>query len=207
MRPTQQKHPAASQLALLAGGDLAWLPKVMAKHHLRGCDICRHYLEDLQSARAELQREAKGRTLTGFEAIADFAALEREMLGNIAVGLAAARCVETVEVRRTWRKTALMTAGFSALFALAWWTHIPAEETRQLASRLERWASGEPAPAPAATVMRSLPEGITIRSQGATLTMRHPQSAVVSVAGSGTMEARFVDEETGQVTISSVYGQ
>ena len=48
------------------------------------------------AARAELNRESSDETLTGFEAIADWRSLEREMLGNIAVGVAAARCIDKV---------------------------------------------------------------------------------------------------------------
>lgn len=203
----RRSHPAAAHLALLAGGDLPWLTAILAKRHLRQCPVCRAYFHGLEEARTELRREADLQMLTGYEAIADFSAIEREMLGNISVGLAAARCVETVEVRHRWRKAVLITAGLSALFTVAWWTHVPAEETKQLASKLGRWATGEATVQPAGIFMRSGPDGLAVRSQGTTLTMQHPRTAIVSVAGSGTMEARFVDEETGQVTISSVYGQ
>lgn len=203
----RSRHPSAARLALLSGGDLSAVKVFLVRRHVKACTACRTYFQDLEAARTELKREAAAQTLTGFEAIADFAALEREMLGNITVGLAAARCVETVEPRRSWRKMALMTAGLSALFTVAWWTHVPSDETRQLVGKLERWATGEPNPTPAETLMRSLPDGIAVRSQGTTLTMQHPRSAIVSAAGGGAIEARFVDEETGRVTISSVYAQ
>jgi hypothetical protein len=57
------------------------------------------------------------------------------------------------------------------------------------------------------TVLRSTPEGIAVRTQGATLTILHPRSAVVSLSGSSAVAARYVDEDTGQVTIANVYGQ
>lgn len=202
------KHPAVSQLAQFAGNDLTWPQAFFLRRHLRLCGGCTDYVSSLRATAVELRREADSQTLTAFEAIADFATLEREMRGNIAVGLTAARCVETVEVRHPWRNAALVATGLGALFVVGWWTHIPPDETHALAGKLQRWIAGKDAlPLSLGTVMRSLPDGIAVRSQGLTLTMRHPRSAIVSVAGSGVMEARFVDDETGQVTISSVYGQ
>jgi hypothetical protein len=56
-------------------------------------------------------------------------------------------------------------------------------------------------------VLRSTPGGIVVRSQGGTLTILHPNSAVVSLSGTAGVSARYIDEETGQVTITKVYGQ
>jgi hypothetical protein len=41
------------------------------------------------------------------------------------------------------------------------------------------------------------------------LTLLHPGATdvTVSVNGAGSVGARYVDDETGQVTIASVYGQ
>jgi hypothetical protein len=57
------------------------------------------------------------------------------------------------------------------------------------------------------SVVSTTPEGIAVRAQGATLTILHPPSAIVTLAGSSSLGARFVDEQTGQVTITNVYGQ
>jgi hypothetical protein len=59
----------------------------------------------------------------------------------------------------------------------------------------------------AGTQLKTTPDGIAVRAQGATLTILHPASAVVSVSGPSSMSARYVDEETGQVTITKVYAQ
>jgi hypothetical protein len=93
------------------------------------------------------------------------------------------------------------------LLAFSWSLHIPAEESRALAAKLYRWVGSDAPLAGSGAVMRASPDGIAVRTQGLTLTMRHPRSAVVSVAGNSAIEARYVDEETGQVTISSVYAQ
>lgn len=207
--PNQKlKHPSVLYLAQFASGDLGWPQRHFVGRHLNYCGGCARYVDGLRAADEELRREARSQTLTAFEAIADFDSLEKEMLGNIAVGLAAARCVDGAERKRPWRGLGWVAAGLSTLFVAGWWTHVPSEETHAIVSKIERWASGErPLMRDASTVMKSLPEGIVVRSQGSALTMRHPRSAIVSVAGGGTMEARYVDDETGQVTISSVYGQ
>jgi len=57
------------------------------------------------------------------------------------------------------------------------------------------------------TVLRTTPDGITVRTESATLTIMHPPSAVLSLSGASSVAARYVDEQTGQVTITKVYGQ
>jgi hypothetical protein len=143
--------------------------------------------------------------LTGFEAIADWPRLEREMMGNIAVGVAAARCVDHVGHGRRVFTWVLAVAGLVALFVAGWATHIPREQTQHLFAAIQQWA-GRP-PQAVGTVLRSSPDGVAVRAQGSTLTLMHPRSAVISVSSTSGMEARYVDAETGQVTITSVYAQ
>jgi hypothetical protein len=66
---------------------------------------------------------------------------------------------------------------------------------------------GEGAVQQAGSVLRATPDGISVRAQGATLTILHPRSAVVSMSGASAVRARYVDEDSGEVTITSVYGQ
>lgn len=87
-----------------------------------------------------------------------------------------------------------------------WVTHIPREETDHLLLSLRHWAGMETG-TPLGAVLRSSPESVAVRAQGATLSLMHPKSAVVSISGTSAIEARYVDEETGQVTITGVYGQ
>jgi len=55
--------------------------------------------------------------------------------------------------------------------------------------------------------VRTTPQGIAVRSQGATLTLLNPSSATVSLSGASAVGARYIDDETGQITITNVYGQ
>jgi len=199
-------HPDQSMLALYSRRDLPLTTRWRLKHHIARCEQCERQVALFLSAYTALNREAHDQTLTGFEAIADWPCLEREMLGNIGVGLAAARCIDNVGRKRAWiTRAALVLAGL-ALFIVGWMTHIPNQETRHLATSVRRLVGLE-RPAINGIVVQSTPDGISVRTQQATLTILHPASAVVSVSGSSAMAARYVDEDTGQVTITNVYGQ
>ncbi len=201
-----QAHPSLQTLSLFEGGDVRLIARLRVRRHLRRCSECERQVMLFRSARAELKREATGQTLTAFEAITDWNRLEREMLGNIAVGVAAARCVDKVGSGRVYLRRGAFITALAALFVAGWMTHIPKEQTTRLAASLERIFAPQPQDI-TGTIVRTTPDGIAVGSQGATLTILHPPSAMVSVSGSSAVEARYVDEETGQVTITNVYGQ
>jgi hypothetical protein len=200
------QHPALDTLALYSSGDLPLLTRWQIGRHVRRCTECEHQVFLFRSARAELKREASSETLTGFEAIADWKRLEAEMLGNIGVGVAAGRCIAKARRPRVLITRVALAAGMAALFVAAWMTHIPPEQNQHLASSLRRLFRLERTPA-GDTVVRTTRDGIAVYTRGATLTILHPPSAVVSLSGSSAVAARYVDEQTGQVTITKVYGQ
>lgn len=206
-KPHKTDHPNLENLALYSKRDLPWVMRCQIGRHVRKCADCEEQVLRFRSARDEFKREADAQMLTGFEAITDWARLEREMLGNIAVGVAAARCIEKVGRRRilgargTW-----VTVGLVMLFLAGWFTNVPSEQRNHLETSLRR-SMGMEVPQIARSIVQTTPEGIAVRAQGATLTILHPPSAVVSLAGSASLGARFVDEETGEVTITNVYGQ
>ncbi len=199
-------HSSLETLALFAAGDLPLVTRLRVGRHVARCGDCEHQVLLFRSALGELKRDAAAQTLTGFEAIANWPALEREMMGNIAVGLDASRCIENVGRRRALLYRFAMAAGLTILFAAGWMTHIPREETNRLLASL-RGAVGLDKPQFAGTVLRSTPDGITVRTQGSSLKILHPNSAVVSLYGTSGVAARYIDQETGQVTITKVYGQ
>ncbi len=200
------EHPDANVLALFAGKDLPWTRRFQVQQHLANCPACEGQVKAIRSACQELRREAESETLTSFEAIADWSRLEREMVGNITVGVAAARCIDHVHKSRKLWVPCAFGAALVVVFTLGWTTHIPGEQTQHLFTSLRSWLAGE-ADQGTGTILRSSPSGIAVRSQGTTLTMMHPRSATVSMSGTSSVEARFVDESTGLVTITSVYGQ
>lgn len=199
-------HPSPAELALFSKADLPFAHRIRIRRHLSRCGECEHQVHLFRSADHELKREASTETLTAFEAIADWGRLEREMMGNIAVGLAAAHCIENVGRKRRFFYRAAFAGGLILLFGLAWMTHIPRQETSRLVSTVA--SVFMPAPRqPFGPVLRTSPDGITVRTQGAALTILHPPSAVISLSGGSSVSARYVDDDTGQVTITKVYAQ
>lgn len=199
-------HPNLGTLALYSSGDLQWATGWRLRYHVARCADCEQQVATFRSAKDALRREAKAQTLTGFEAIADWNRLEREMLGNIGVGVAAARCVGNVRRGRVLLARGALITGLAALFVGGWVTHIPKEQTDHLAASLRRLAGLERHQT-TGTILRATSEGVAVRAQGATLTIMHPRSAVISLSGSSAVSARYVDEQTGEVTITKVYGQ
>ncbi len=201
-----RSHPTAEVLALYSRGDLPALPRLRLKAHLLECTHCEHQVALFAASLSQLKREAASETLTAFEAIADWKVLEREMMGNIVVGVAAARCIDNVGRKRVWFSRLAFAAGLSVLFVAGWITHIPSEQTHHLAASLARIVGVHQRSGPV-NMVQATPNAIAVRSQGVTLSIMHPPTAVVSLSGNSSMEARYVDEESGQLTIASVYGQ
>jgi hypothetical protein len=200
------QHLPIGLAALYAGRDLPWGTRLKIRIHLRHCAECEEKVESFRAATAELRREADAGTLTGFEAIADWSRLEREMMGNIAVGVSAARCVDKVRGRGAFWLRGAFVAGLCVLFAAGWITHIPREETEHLLASLRSWVGNETA-VNTGTVLKSSPDSVVVRTGGASLKLMHPSTAVISIAGGSAVQASYIDEETGQVTITGVYGQ
>jgi len=200
-------HPGLESLALYSKGDVAWLARWQIGRHIGRCADCEEQVLRFRSVTAELKREADSEILTGFEATTDWTRLEREMIGNISVGVAAARCIEKVGRGRILvTRGAWVAVGLAVLFIAGWFTNVPSEQRDHLTASIRR-SMGMEVPQIAGTIVRTTPDGIAVRAQGATLTILHPPSAVISLAGSSSLGARFVDEETGEVTITNVYGE
>jgi hypothetical protein len=134
----ETQHPSAPVLALFSHRDLPWKTMWRLKRHINRCEDCEQQVAEYRAARAELRREAQSETLTAFEAIADWSVLEREMLGNIAVGVSAARCVDHVHRSRSWLIKGSLAAALTTLFVAGWITHIPSEQTQHLAASLRQ---------------------------------------------------------------------
>lgn len=202
------EHPKANDLALLAGDDLPVWRRLTIANHVQRCAHCEHEVRQFQSAAAEIKRAGASETLTAFEAVGNWPSLEREMIGNIKVGVAAAQCIEKAGARRFhhWRAS-FIVAALSVLFIAGWLIHIPNSDTERMLSAFRLAFTGSRMAA--GTILQTTPEGVAVRSQGAMLTVLHPASAQVtlSLSGGSSVGARYFDDETGQVTITSVYGQ
>jgi len=186
-------HPSEADLALLAGGDLPFWQRWRLGRHLAACPRCREEIRTFREASGWL-REASGDLSTDL----NWSRVASEMRANIRVGLAAGECVGGVQApspRLGWRAVAALAS--IALVALSgWWLHTPSPRLA-------------PSVASGGIVLEATPAGIELKEDGRALTLLHPGSdaVMVSVSAQGSLRARYVDAETGMVTINNVYAQ
>jgi hypothetical protein len=192
-------HPGPDNLALFAGGDLALLNRWRVSHHVRSCASCQRDVEAFRSAAAALRTES-----SAMPAGLDWDRLAVEMAANIHVGLEAGECVGPVRQKpgarvpaMGWRAAAVMATMSAILFAA--WVLNPPE--RRPAHGL-RGRSVE---------IRNTVNGLELAENGHALVLLHGRGMKaqrpIIVSAPGTLKARFVDEDTDQITITNVYAE
>jgi hypothetical protein len=182
-------------LALYAGKDLGWLARRRTERHLGRCLECRREVETFLAVRDELTE------LNELPAMS-WHRMAAEMKANIRLGIAAGECVREEP----------------SLSPLAWFAS--ARAAVACASVVAVVAAGlfleRPAPPPVtpavtadSTVLRAIPNGIELNQGGQSLTLLHMRAGDVTyTAGAqGSMRARYVDSDTGNITINNVYVQ
>jgi hypothetical protein len=190
------KHPSQATLALQAGGDLGFFSRWRVERHLTHCERCREELEAYQVTRQILPDLAEIPEIP-------WNRLAAEMKANIRLGLEAGECVRTPE---------------PALRETRWFTG--ARAAVALASVVVLLVTGavleRPAPVnlPGAAdegeglVVQDTGDGIQVRRGGQALRLMNPSQRVLySPDAQGSMRARYVDPETGYVTINNVYAE
>jgi len=207
-------HIADTDLALYSAGDLALWRRSLVGLHLAGCAACRERVNEYRAIRDEIR--ALGDEMP---AGVRWDRLSAEMAANIRVGLAAGECVAPHAPQRKvpagWRVAAAV-AGLSALLVAAWWLNVPAAQTASLGRAMKALVSGREAQArhvlgldEASSLVRASAEGIELRENGSAMTLSQTgaRPASVSLNTQGLARASYVDSDTGQVTITSVYAQ
>ena len=198
-------HVSESDLALYVSGDLRLMRRIFVRFHVSGCERCRHRIAIYKADRDAILEIAR-ETPQGL----DWDRLSAEMTANIRVGLAAGECVAPKRhkvVTLGWRPAALM-AGLSCVLALAWWLNMPPETTRSLGRALTAVWHGGVAPAERGVFVEANASGIELHENGNTLGVSQGSTPVaVSVSVQGSASARYVNADTGQITITSVYAQ
>ena len=202
-------HIPDSLAALYISGDLPMVRRGMVRLHARRCERCRARIEAFRADRTKV-REAADAAPKGL----DWNRLASEMTANIRVGLAAGECVAPrthTSVAWGWRPAAAV-AGFAVLLVGGWWLNTPRSDTRALGHAMHSvWNAGarrapvdEPGP-----VVEANASGIELRENGSSLGVSQGASRplAVSVNAQGSASARYVDADTGQMTITSVYVQ
>ncbi|HTS48713.1 MAG TPA: hypothetical protein VMH05_12260 [Bryobacteraceae bacterium] len=209
------KHPSETQLALLAGGDLAgYRERWRVARHVAQCGDCQAEMNSLRDASeqvrglaAELPKDLNWNRLAG------------EMTGNIRVGLAAGEAIARFDkpaarrLRLGWNAALVLTCA-TAVFLVAFWISLPQPQAEHLMAafkriRTERIGSfvRTPAPPQDEVVLEATSSSIEVKENGRTMSLTHPHSdgATVSVSLQGSAGVRYVDADTGQVTTNKVY--
>lgn len=202
------RHVTELDLALYVSGDLGLVHQLKTRLHVRQCDRCRRRVEAYRA-----DRESVREIVAEMPDDVNWERLASEMTANIRVGLAAGECVAP-RVRRTtslgWRPAAV-AAGVAVLLAGAWWLNMPQAQTDALV-RVVRgsWHThGSAIFEDRGTMVEATSSGIKLRENGSTLGVSQgaEQPLTISISAQGSASARYVDADTGQMTITSVYAQ
>lgn len=188
------RHIRESDLALTSAGDLGLAGKLRVWLHVRRCPHCAAALQEFRSLRQALQSSAGDEILSP----AAWAELSREMTANIRLGLAAGSIVDRRSEDRAftpdpagWR-VAVVMATLTVVLAGGWLLRRPVPAGGGLA--------------PLSAVAEASAEGVGIHEGQAGMMLLGPdrESSVMLAGSAGGARARFIDEQTGQVTIHHV---
>lgn len=155
----------------------------------------------------------------------DWNRLTDEMVGNIRVGLAAGEAIaafdhpsqsEDFVVKPHWLRwnAGWALAAASVVFAVAFWLNLPGPQAERLMAtlrgiRIDRIGKlVQPAVATNDDVrVEASSASIQVWENGQSLSLLHPRSEglTLSVNMQGSAGARYIDTDTGQVTINRVY--
>jgi hypothetical protein len=203
-------HIQESELALFFSGDLNLWRDLAVRLHTSGCPACRARVEAFRLDRERLKQEA-----LEMPPGVDWDRLAAEMTANIRVGLEAGECVAPRRKRRTihWAwgwQAAAAAAGITLLIGAALWLNFPESDKEVLGRAMGQLLHGRNAPVEdRGPVVEASSSGIELRENGGALKISQGalRPVAVSVSAQGSASARYVDADTGQVTITSVYVQ
>ncbi len=201
-------HIAESNLALYVSGDLPLWRRALAGFHVSQCQHCRNRANIYRSDREQVQKIA-----SEMPDDVEWNRLAAEMTANIRVGLAAGECVaprHRKAVAIGWRPAAAM-AGLAIVLASAWWLNMPPSTTQALGRAMSAvWhGHGSVVQEERGLVVEGTASGIELRENGGALGVSQgaARPVAVSVSVQGSASARYVNADTGQMTITSVYAQ
>lgn len=208
------RHVKETDLALYASGDLRLWQRAAVHLHVRNCQSCSTVVEEFRADGRALRDAA-----AGLPDGVDWARLSAEMTANVRVGLAAGECVAPRGrhahklIPGSWRPVALaslVTAMLAVLLVGGWWLNMPSQETQALSRAMRSiWRGHSAMPEERGLVIEASSEGIELRKDGGALGVSQDSAKLmtVSVSTQGSASAHYVDQDTGQVTITSVYAQ
>jgi hypothetical protein len=162
---------------------------------VRNCDRCQAEVTGFRAAGAQLLADA-GVLPAGLQ----WERLAAEMTANIHVGLEAAECVAPMRSRMLWAswRGAAVVAAMSVLVLVAYVLNPPPRRV-------------EHAMASPKIEIRNTSTGLELNENGNALVLLHGRGVQsqrpMIVSSPGTLRARYVDNETGQITINNVYAE
>lgn len=187
------RHPNQATLALHAGGDLGPFRRWMTARHLAHCTPCREEIAGFEEMRELLPELA---------ALPDISwnRMAAEIKANIRLGLEAGECVRAAEtpIRRSasmagWRAA----VAFSSIVLLVGGCMVLEHPSPMVVHA-------------AGTTVQSTGYGIQVQTGDERmlgLMNGGAQKVTYTLDAQGSMGARYIDPETGSVTINTVYAQ
>jgi hypothetical protein len=204
-------HPHETVLSLFSGGDLSWWQRFRIGRHVSSCADCRRMVESFRRDRQAI-RELADEPPPGLL----WERLASEMTGNIRVGFAAGECVgpvrsKGISVNIGW-KPAIAFSCAAMLMVTGWVLNMPPSSTRRLGTAIRSVWNRDlrlTGPADAGVSVAAVRDGVQVKQNGAEMTLMNPGTvpSFVTATTGGEVRARYVDADTGQVTITNVYAQ
>ena len=190
------RHPEITQLALYAHNDQYPWARLTTHLHVRNCAQCQKEVADFLGATKTLNIQAEE-----LPPNLDWDHLAAEMRANIKLGLEAGSMVDRPHGDNEplgWRPTFALTA-VTLVVLTGWFLHVPKPEATKL-------AQSKPPQVAAGISIEATQSGVELKQGGSAMTLRAPgsQPVMLTVSAEGSVNARYVDSETGQVTINNV---
>ncbi len=194
------KHPSEATLALYAGRDLSWMARRRTELHLARCERCRLEVEGYEDLRARVPELAE------LPPEIHWGRLSAEMKANIRLGLEAGECVR---VQRQAEPAVQYLAPGSWLGGRALVTYASIAALLCASILLERPTPRAAVRESRGIILQTTSNGIEWNDGRQTLSLLHggAENVTVTAGAQGSMRARYVDGETGYVTVNNVYAQ
>lgn len=194
------KHPSIDKLALYAGGEAQWWTRSTMQRHVTACAQCREEVALFREAAGAVRLET-----AEMPAGVHWDRLAAEMRANVRLGIEASDAISAYGTKlainpvqgMSWRMAAL-TTGLVLLLSIGYWLSAAKKSDRMAAMR-----------GPDPIVVEASDRGVGISDGSKGMELQGPKTnhraALVTVSTTGSAGARYVDEETGQVTVNHVY--
>jgi len=197
MTREEKMHPPIDELALYSGGDCGFFDKWRIARHLASCPECTAETKSFRSIGQNLRAGT-----SDMPAGLNWDRLAEEMSANIHLGLEAGECVAPAKanpVHLDWR-AAIVMAGMSIALVGAWFLNpIPRRSTGEIALRAPK------------VELRTTSAGLELNENGNSLVLLHgpgkTQQPAMILSAPGSLRARYVDTDTGQITINNVFSE